>query len=143
MQRHLSFKVKGNKYDINFPTVAQFIDIESMKSKLSNDTYGSMVKTGTILSVKALDYIDMVSNLTVMIPDLLKDLKTDNYLNLDIFDARELLKAYQSQYAPWMVQWQKILAEIPEDESSEEDIVDEVISDEDITDAERIAANQK
>ena len=138
MDRHLTFKVKGNNYNISFPTVAQFIDIETMKARLANDSYGSMVKTGTVLSIKALDYIDMICNITVMIPELLKDLKTNNLLNLDIFDAKELLGEYQSQYMPWMVQWQKILAELPT--VQEEEVEEDEITDQDISDAEAIAS---
>ena len=138
MDRHLTFKVKGNNYNISFPTVAQFIDIETMKARLANDSYGSMVKTGTVLSIKALDYIDMICNITIMIPELLKDLKTNNLLNLDIFDAKELLGEYQTQYMPWMVQWQKILAELPT--VQEEEVEEDEITDQDISDAEAIAS---
>ena len=138
MDRHLTFKVKGNNYNISFPTVAQFIDIETMKARLANDSYGSMVKTGTVLSIKALDYIDMICNITIMIPELLKDLKTNNLLNLDIFDAKELLAEYQTQYMPWMVQWQKILAELPT--VQEEEVEEDEITDQDISDAEAIAS---
>lgn len=125
MQRHLTFKVKGSSYQINFPTVAQFIDIESMKAKLASDAYNDMIRVGTLLSVKALDLVDMTANLEVLCPQLRKDLKADSILSLDIFDAKELLDAYKKQIVPWLVSWQKVLVEVQrEDSETEEEVVE-------------------
>jgi hypothetical protein len=123
MQRHLSFKVKQNTYAINFPTVAQFIDIESMKARLASDAYNDMIKVGTVLSTKALDFVDMTANLEVLCPDLKKDLKTNSILSLDVFDAKELLTEYKKQFVPWLAEWQLILAEVKREEVEEEDEV--------------------
>ena len=141
MQRTLTFEVKGNKYPVTFPTVAQFIDIETMKSRLANDSYGTMVKTGTILAVRALDYIDMVANVSVMCPDLLKDLKTNNLLQLDIFDAKELLNSYKKQFVPWLISWQQVLAEL--EPEKEEEPKDEVITEQDEEDALKLVQEKK
>ena len=122
LNRSLVFEVKGNSYRLTFPTVAQFIDIESTKAKLASDAYGDMLKAGTMLSIKALDYIDLTANLTILCPKLMEDLKADSILALDVFDAKELLKAYKEQYVPWMVQWQKVLAEVEDRPVVEDDL---------------------
>jgi hypothetical protein len=123
MQRHLSFTVKGNTYPVNFPTVAQFIDIESTKAKLAGDAYQDMMRVGTFMSVKALDLIDMTANLTVLCPELLKDAKASSILAMDLLDAKELLAAYVDQFVPWLVAWQKVLNTI----EKSDDVVDESI----------------
>lgn len=112
IERHLSFKVKGNTYTVQFPTVAQFIDIESTKAKLASNGYNQMIKANTLLSNKALDFVDMTSYLTVLCPELMKDLKAQSILHMDIFDAKELMKAYSEQFVPWLNEWQKVLSEI-------------------------------
>lgn len=126
MQRHLTFKVKENSYSISFPTVAQFIDIEATKAKLASDSYNDMIRVGTLLSVKALDLVDMTANLEILCPELKKDLKADSILSLDIFDAKQLLTEYKKQFVPWMVEWQRVLAEVEKEEEkvAEEDIVE-------------------
>ena len=123
MQRHLTFNVKNNNYSVNFPTVAQFIDIESTKAKLAGDAYQDMMRAGTLLSAKALDLVDMTANLTILCPDLLKDLKATSILALDLIDVKELLLAYNKQFVPWLVAWQKVLNQI--DKPEEVEVADE------------------
>ena len=126
LQRNLSLEVKGNKYALSFPTVAQFIDIETTKARLSSDVYGDMVKSRTMAASRALDYIDMTANLTILAPGLMKDLKADSILSLDVFDAKELMTAYKDQFVPWLVEWQRVLATVdPKEKAIEEE--DEVI----------------
>ena len=101
MQKNLVFNVKGNSYNIEFPTVGQFQTIESLKQVLSKGMYSSLIQTNTVSSNQALDMIDIESYLSVLCPDLIKSLKCDSFSNLGVIDYLELKKAYDEQFVPW------------------------------------------
>jgi len=125
LQRSINFKVKENEYSLSFPTVGQVIDIESTKSKLSNGTYGDLVRAGTITAGTALDQIDMFSYFSILCPDLIADLKVSRYQDLDIFDAKELLLVYRKDVLPWVAEWQKVLSVFEPDVIAEQGIEDQ------------------
>lgn len=119
LNRSVSFSVKGNNYQVSYPNVAQFIDIETTKARLSSDQYSKMAQIGTLMQIRALDYIDMVAYLTVLCPQLIKDLKAP-ILSLDIFDAKELLTVFKKDVEPWIGAWQGVLSEITPQEQEVE-----------------------
>ena len=106
MNKELIFEVLGNTYKIEFPTVGKFQTIESLKQVLSKGMYSSLMTTGTVSSVNALDMIDIESYLTVLAPEILKDLKCDRFSDLGIVDYMTLKKAYDEQFIPW---WNDIM----------------------------------
>jgi len=109
LQRELNLQVKGNTYKVEFPTVGKFLDIESTKIKVSRNEYGGFIQSLTRNSLKALDFVDMISYFSVLVPNLLKDLKSDSYLDLDVMDANELLTVYKENFNPWIESWLKVL----------------------------------
>ena len=80
------FKVKENEYSIKTPTVEQLWTIEEMKATLTNGKYGSVMATHTYWSEYNLDNIDMFAYLTVLCPNLIKDLEVESWTELNPFD---------------------------------------------------------
>jgi hypothetical protein len=106
MDRQIVLRVKGNSYPIEFPNIGKFQMIETMKQIVSKGMYQALLQTSTVSSMEVLDMIDMESYLTVLCPQLIKDLKCESFGNLDIEDYQELKKCYQEQFIPW---WNNIL----------------------------------
>lgn len=109
INQNIVFKVRGNEYTVSSPNIAQLIQIELMKVSLSNGNYSTLIKTGTAGAINALDNIDMVAIISVLVPKLLEDLKipSKNLMSLNIQDAKELLKEYKEQLLPWINSWLK------------------------------------
>lgn len=109
MEDTLIFKVKGNDYTIQFPSVGKFRRIEALKQALSNGMYNALVKTNTESAQSAADMVDIESIITVTCPALLKDLKCESFEDLGMKDYSELRKAFEDQFMPW---WNRILKEV-------------------------------
>jgi hypothetical protein len=101
MDRQIVLRVKGNSYPIEFPNIGKFQMIETMKQIVSKGMYQALLQTSTISSIEVLDMIDLESYLTVLAPQLIKDLKCDSFGDLDIEDYQELKKCYKEQLVPW------------------------------------------
>lgn len=100
--------IKDNSYEVKFPLVGQFLDIEMLKASLSKGQYGTMFKSGTVDSIYALDMIDTEAYLTVLIPELLDrgdekgDLKVKSFRELGIKDMLELKDIFKKQILPFI-----------------------------------------
>jgi hypothetical protein len=128
LKREITLKVKTasveNSYNVSFDNIGSFVEVESRKAQLANDRYLGLLKSNTLSSIKALDFIDMIAYYEVFIPALIKDLKVDSITQLGVIDANELLKTYKEQFYPWLKEWLKILGIIvfeEEDKKLEED----------------------
>jgi len=119
LKRSISIEVKGNMYDLRYPTVYQVMQIEAMKSRLTNGEYGNMVTQGTFNALTALDFVDMVAYLTVLCPELLGDLKAKSIVDMDAMDAKELMDVYKRDVTGWIREWQRILSGVNEKEVQE------------------------
>ncbi len=109
MNRTIIFSVKGNQYNIDFPTVGQFIQMESRRMILSKGTYRDLISSNMISSFQAYQLIDMVVTLEAICPKLIADLKVDSIEELDLFDSLELLEDYIKVVNPWTNDWRKTL----------------------------------
>jgi hypothetical protein len=112
-----------NKYMVEWPTIQQMIDIESMKLMLSKGKYTEMIITGTVWMQRALNYIDLIAYFSILCPGLVKDLKVD-IRSLEVSDTHEgLLKAYQNQFLPWWNEYEKMIKKLdePEEEKTSSD----------------------
>lgn len=116
IRKPLKFTVKDNVYQIKSPTVGQLWQIEEMKAKLSNGQYGSVLRNRTFWSEYNLDNIDMFAYISVLVPQLIKDLKADDWTQLDPFDVSELKAAYKKQFLPWFNAFQKALKQVESDD---------------------------
>jgi len=119
LQKKINVKIKENNYDINFPTNAQFIEIENKKIALANGMYSNLVTSGMINSNRALDLIDVISYFSVLIPGLNKDLRVNNLLELNPVDTIQMVKVFKKEFFPWYKEWLDILKQYDEDEEEE------------------------
>jgi hypothetical protein len=94
-----------NTYSIKIPNVGEFYDIEVNKQILGNGLYSSIVKTNTIGAQHAADMIDIEAHLSVLCPDLMKDLNSSSFKELGLMDYNEIKKVYIKDFIPW---WKKI-----------------------------------
>jgi len=123
MQRNFIFKVavQGEKreYKVNIPTVGELVHIEHLKAIYAESNYRGIASSNTIGGNYALDLVDMNAYLTTLVPDLIKDLKSDDLFKLDIFDVQDLKKAYEESFIPWVNEWQTALRKIKEGKKEE------------------------
>lgn len=113
LERTIPFSIEvgkiKNTYQMSFPTVAQLIAIESRKMALTYSQYTLMMRSSAYLAQYALDLVDMVAFLEVLVPDLKKDMKV-SIVDLDIMDAQLIMTAFKEQVVPWINGWQNILS---------------------------------
>jgi len=102
--RDVLIEVYDKKYNLKLPTNRQLINIEAMKSRLSLGMYDQMILGKTYGAQNALNMIDMICYLSVLCPDVLKDLKVD-IDDLNVIDSMALLKVYIEKVEPWGNVW--------------------------------------
>lgn len=101
MNKVVTLKINEKEYSFGFPTVGEFCQIETMKQMLSRGNYSIMLASPMTTTQVALDMIDIEATLTVMCPDLIKDLKVDSISKLDIRDFKVIRKAYDNAVVPF------------------------------------------
>lgn len=127
----LKFKVGGveREFKVKFPTVGQYIQVESRKAQLTipknslnqSTQYLNLIRQGTTPSFIALDMVEMIAWFEVCIPDLMKGtVGIENIEDLDIFDAKPLLEVYRNVFEPWKEKWEKIFNNVGKEEKEEE-----------------------
>lgn len=100
LQEEVKFIVKGHEYTIKYPTVGQYYNIEALKQSLGRGNYNMMLQSPLRSVQDALDMIDIEATLTIMCPDLIKDLKVP-ITELDVRDFVAVKDAYIKQVAPF------------------------------------------
>lgn len=93
---------ESKKYKISFPTVGEYYDIQCLKAELSKNNYGGLMTSRTIDAVQALDMIDIEATLTVLAPQLIRDLKVKRFSELGLLDYAKIKKAYVETVSPFM-----------------------------------------
>lgn len=109
VNEEVRINIKGHEYSVPFPTVGQFYRIEALKQSLSRGFYNSMVMSPTGTAQQALDMIDIEATLTVLVPDLIKDLKVNSFDELDVRDYTDIRDAYLKSVTPFFKEVQDIL----------------------------------
>ena len=94
-------EVKGNRYTIAFPNVGQFIEIKVLEKKLSQG-YSKELLMGLGEDIDAYLYISSCAHIMVLMPDLIKDLKVNDLLELSLVDFEDLAKIYLTEIKPWL-----------------------------------------
>ena len=104
MDRIKKFTIGKKEFTAKFPNVGQIIDIDSMKQALSSNRYSSMVASGLASAYHALDLIDAITFYSVVVPEVGKYFDIQNYAELDLAEAQDLVKAFKKQIQPWYVE---------------------------------------
>lgn len=116
MEKLIVLRIKGNSYEIKFPNVGQFQQIESLKQVLSQGMYKELTGMNTISANEVLDMVDMESYLSVLSPKLISDLKCKTFGELGLEDYMELKAVYSDDFIPW---WNSILEMLRPQKKSE------------------------
>jgi len=118
MQREITFKVNVGEdernYRVSIPKGGQLVQIENLKAVFSANNYNGIMSSNTIGSNHALDMVDMNAYISVLVPELIQDLKVKDLLDLDIFDLQAVQSAYSEIMVPWINDWQTALRKLNE-----------------------------
>jgi hypothetical protein len=101
MEKSKKIPISGKDYIVNFPSVGQILDIESLKSALTNGQYGDFVNMGTKTATDALDLVDAFSVFSILIPELKDELNVKTFMEMDPFIAKKYVNAYKKHFFPW------------------------------------------
>jgi uncharacterized surface anchored protein len=116
MEKSIKLKITGKDYMINYPSIGQILDIESLKSALTNGTYGDLVKMNTRTANEALDIADTIATFSILIPEIKDQLNIKTYTEMDPFVAKKLVTAYKKQFFPWFNEINEELRKFGNDE---------------------------
>ena len=104
MEKVKKFTIGKKQFTAKFPNVGQILDIDSMTQALSNGLYGSIVASGLASAYYALDLIDAISFYQIVTPEVGKYFDIQNYAELELSDAQDLISTYKEQIQPWYVE---------------------------------------
>lgn len=126
LSRKLFFEFEGREYEIEFPTVGEYIEIENKKIQISKGFWSDLLGTRTISSLRSIQMIECISIISVLCPAILEDMKID-IKNIDILDFAKVLKLYQSKIQDWYSEWFKSFNDIMNETS---DLIEETTKEE-------------
>lgn len=101
MRKATILKINENDYNVKFPNVGEFIEIESMKLSFTKGRYVMMAQSDLQAHKFALDMADAISYLSILIPELKSDLGIKGWWEADTEVAKTLIKVFQKQFVPW------------------------------------------
>ena len=111
-------KIKGNEYTVQFPNTGQYIDIQSLRTKIASDNYHLIALSTDSDSGYAMLLCDMIATFNVLIPELKDNLNISSMLGLSMIESRELLDSYLKYWIPFYKQWMDILSSAKTDVES-------------------------
>lgn len=112
LQRIKKFQFKGEEYQIEFPTVGEYMEIENQKLIQSNGQWVNLIKNQTVSALRSIQIIECVSILMVLCPKLFGNMKVISYKEIDALDFVELLTIYNKEINPWYSAWFKQFNEV-------------------------------
>lgn len=115
----INVKIGINEYSIKFPNNGQLIEIERNKNRLTGGT-GQNMLMGDAAAVQAFMLSEAISTFTVLIPQLKTDLTVPSLLDLNPYQSKSLIKAYEKYYR-WMEEWRTVLNQDIEEEEGKKD----------------------
>ena len=115
LKRKLIFIFKEEQYEIEFPTVGQYLDIENEKLFYSQGNWGKLIASFAKSSYRAVQVIECIANLKILCPRLFENMKL-NVLQIDMKDFAELVVFYNKNIKPWYSSWFKEFNEIFKEE---------------------------
>jgi hypothetical protein len=112
MIKTTTVNILGNDYQVGFPKVGHFIQIQTLKAKLTDGYYDTLKSTGALDGLLASSIIDAIATFNTLIgKELHKDLNVDGLLALELDKMVQVATAYREVYFPW---YEKQMAEILE-----------------------------
>ena len=120
-ERSITVKIIDKQHKVEFPTTRGLIEISIQKAHLSKQVYDSIASSSNAHDTYSRFTIDMIATFRVMIPDFEKDLNVSSFLDLDPLHTSKLLNVYLKEVLPWIVDWQNVLNEEPEEKKKPSD----------------------
>ena len=77
LTRTLVFDFEGREYEVEFPTVGEYIEIENKKIQISKGFWSELLGARTISSLRSVQIIECISIISVLCPAILEDMKVD------------------------------------------------------------------
>ena len=112
MTNQITVTIKNNSYIVKYPTVGQFLVIETLKQALSNGQYDSLMKANTYEASMAFELINVEAFITTMIPKLVEDLKVSSIRDLGLKDMLEIRQVYMDQIYPFTEDIRKLCKDV-------------------------------
>jgi len=105
--RELKVTIGPNTYSIAFPKNAKLIDIEVRKLHVTNGMHKDLL-FGSVASREAYLAVESACTFEILIPELKTDMNVTSLFDLDLFQSKQVVKAYENYYA-WMEEWREAL----------------------------------
>ena len=99
------FSFKDESYQVEVPTVGQYLEIENQKIWNSEGLWLDLIKSQTISAIRSIQIIECVSVLKALCPTLFKNMKVVSYKEIDAIDFVDLLEVYTKEIQPWYKDW--------------------------------------
>lgn len=105
----VKLKIKGKEYEVSFPKMGQFIDIQTLKAKICEGSYEGLVNSISPNEQYSKLLVDMVATFNILIPNLKKDLEVESILSLSLIESKPLLDVYVESWLPFYTSWIEFL----------------------------------
>ena len=96
----LAITILGNIYETN-ASIGKFIDFSKNQAFYSSGMYSSITDSTT------LDVIDIMSALYAFFPEIKKDTRVSNLLELKPNEFSSVIEEMDSKFFPWYSEWKK------------------------------------
>lgn len=113
MKTSVNVKIDSQDYEVNYPTVGEKLQIENVKLLLTNNNYGDLARSGHTTALDLLDLVDSVSYFSILIPEIKKSIKMEDFLTMDPIKAKLMIKAFKK--------YRDFLSEVDTELNSEDD----------------------
>jgi hypothetical protein len=118
--RELKVEVCGRVYAVAYPNVGQMIDISVRENSLANGKLRDLILNGTGDQQDAYLMIKSVAFFEIMLPNMVKDLKTESLMKLAPEDFMVINKVYWESVDKWLAEWKQSFSnpimEVPEEQ---------------------------
>lgn len=101
MERTKKFQIGEKTFTVDFPTIGQMIDMESLKQAYTNGRYGAMAQSPVVSMYRALDLVDAIAFYTICVPSVGKYYDISDYSALAMDKMMELVNIYKKELRPW------------------------------------------
>ncbi len=114
LEENCTVKILDKEFKITYPTVSEYLNIQSRKMLLSNSQYDDLItrRSHSVAQAYYLDLIAALSTFVVLIPNLEKSTGIENVMELDSITAKKIVVAYKTQFLPWYDKVQKVLYDL-------------------------------
>lgn len=111
--REITVKIGSNNYKISLPTTGQEVDIEVRKDRYTQGAYKNLL-FGDDRGIKSYLAVGSIATFEVLIPDMKKDLQVTSLFELDMYQMKTVLKAYE-KYRAWIAEWEEFIQQEDEE----------------------------